>query len=55
MCMFLIIDLYVSIFTGSPRRSMPTYALAGEMSGSHSSSRFVHVSDEDQDIVCVGG
>ena len=34
---------------------MSTYALAGEMSGNHSSSCSVHVSDEDQDIVGVGG
>ena len=34
---------------------MPTYALAGEMSGSHSGSRSVHVSEEDQDTVGVGG
>ena len=34
---------------------MSTHAPAREMSGSHSSSRFVHVSDEDQDTVCVGG
>ena len=37
-CIYLINNLYVSIFTGSPRHSMLTYALAGEMSGSHSSS-----------------
>ena len=30
---------------------MPTYALAGEMSG----SRSVHVSDEDRDIAGVDG
>ena len=54
-CVYLIINLYVSIFIGSPRRSMPTYALAGEMSSNHSRSRSVPVSDEDQDTVGVGG
>ena len=54
-CAYLIINLYVSIFIGSPRHSMSTHASAGEMSGNHSSSRSVHVSDEDQDTVGVGG
>ena len=57
-CVYLIINLYVSIFTGSPRRSMLTYALAGEMSdnhfGSHSGICSMHVSDEE-DTVGVGG
>ena len=44
----------VSIFTGSPRRSVSTHAPAREMSGSHTGSRCVHVGGED-DIAGVGG
>ena len=54
-CVYLIINLYVSIFTGSPRCSMPTHGSAGEMSGNHSGSLSVHVSDEDHDTVGVRG
>ena len=54
-CVYLIINLYVSIFIGSPRRSMPTHAPVVEMSDNHSSSLCVHVSDKDQDIVGVRG
>ena len=34
---------------------MTTHALAGGMSGNHSGSCSVHVSDKDHDIVGVGG
>ena len=44
----------VSIFTGSPRRSAPTHTPTKEMSGSHTGSRTMHVSSED-DTVGVGG
>ena len=54
-CVYLIINLYVSIFTGSPRRSILTHAPAGEMSGSYSGSRSMHVSDEDQDTIGISG
>ena len=58
-CVYLIINLYASIFTGSPRHSLLTYALVGEMSGSHfgscTGSRSMHVSDEDQDTIGVDG
>ena len=54
-CVYLIINLYVSIFTGSPRRSILTHAPAGETSRSHSGSPSVYVSGEDQDTVGVGG
>ena len=57
-CVYLIINLYVSIFTGSPRISMPTHSVAREMSDNNSGNRFgsrsVHVRGED-DIVGVGG
>ena len=53
--MYLIINLYVSIFTGSTRRSMPTHAPTGEISGNHSSTCSVHVSVETPNTIGVGG
>ena len=53
-CVYLIINLYVSIFIGSPRRSTSTNALAGEMSDSHYRSQSVHGSDDD-DTIGVSG
>ena len=40
---YLIINLYISIFIGSPRHSMPTHTPAGEMSNNLS----VHMSGKD--------
>ena len=46
--------MYVSIFTGSPRRPTPTHAPTGEMSENHSGSHSMHVSGEN-DTIGVGG
>ena len=54
MSVYLIINLYVSIFIGSPRRSTSTNALAGEMSDSHYRSQSVHASD-GEDTAGVSG
>ena len=54
-CVYLIINFHVSIFRGSPRRSMPTNAQAREMTDSHSGSHSVHVSGEDHVTIGVGG
>ena len=53
-CVYLSINFYVSIFIGSPRRSMSTHAPTWEPSNSHSSRCFVHASGEE-DNVGVGG
>ena len=53
-CVYLIINLYVSIFTSSPMRPMSTHAPTREPSGSHSGSLFVHASSEE-DIAGVSG
>ena len=52
--MYLTINFYVSIFTGSPKCSTLTHAPAREMSSSHSGSYYVHVSDKE-DTAGVGG
>ena len=48
---YLIINLYISIFIGSPRHSMLTHTPIGEMSD----NLFVHMSGKDQDTVGVDG
>ena len=53
-CEYLIINLYVSIFTGSPRNPTLTHTLAGETSGNHYGSRSVHVCGQE-DTAGVGG
>ena len=53
-CVYVIINLYVSIFTGSPRRPTSTHAPVGESSDSHSSSHSVHVSGKE-DTASVDG
>ena len=53
-CVYLIIKLYVSIFTGSPRRHTPTHAPAGQLSDNHSGNHSVHASDKE-DIAGVDG
>ena len=50
MCVYLIINLYVSIFIGSPKISTPTHTPAGETS----ENRSMHVNDEE-DTAGVGG
>ena len=53
-CVYLIVNLYVSIFIGSPRSSTLTHASTRETSDSHTGSHSVHVSDKDY-IVGFGG
>ena len=53
-CVYLINYLYVSIFTGSPRRPTPTHAPTGKLSDNHYGSCSVHVREEDN-IVGVDG
>ena len=51
---YLIINLYFFVFTGSPKRPTSTHTPAGESSGSHSSSFSVHESGEEA-TAGVGG